>query len=45
MIQPGRIEPVSLAGLRTEGVMFQGAVTDAVAHIVKQASEQAPKYS
>ncbi len=26
------------------GVMFQAAVTDAVAHIVKQTSEQPPKY-
>jgi hypothetical protein len=35
---------VNLAGLQAEGVMFQAAVTDAVGHIVKQASEQPPKY-
>jgi hypothetical protein len=30
--------------LQAEGVMFQAAVTDAVGHIVKQTSEQPPKY-
>ena len=42
--QPGQLVRVNLAGLRAEGVMFQAAVTDAVAHIVKQTSEQPPKY-
>jgi hypothetical protein len=44
MIQPGQVVRVNLAGLQAEGVMFQAAVTDAVAHIVKQTSEQPPKY-
>jgi hypothetical protein len=29
---------------QTENVMFQAVVTDAVGHIVKQTSEQPPKY-
>jgi len=44
MFQPGQVVRVNLAGLQAEGVMFQAAVTDAVAHIVKQTSEQPPKY-
>ncbi len=44
MFQPGQLVRVNLAGLQAEGVMFQAAVTDAVAHIVKQTSEQPPKY-
>src|SRR5260370_281542 len=44
MFQPGQLVRVNLAGLHAEGVMFQAAVTDAVAHIVKQTSEQPPKY-
>src|SRR4029077_7474281 len=44
MLQPGQLVRVNLAGLQAEGVMFQAAVTDAVAHIVKQTSEQPPKY-
>ena len=44
MFQPGQVVRVNLAGLRAEGVMFQAAVTDAVGHIVKQTSEQPPKY-
>jgi hypothetical protein len=35
MFQPGQLVRVNLAGLQAEGVMFQAAVTDAVAHIVK----------
>jgi len=42
--QPGQLVRVNLAGLQAEGVMFQAAVTDAVAHIVKQTSEQPPTY-
>jgi len=42
--QPGQLVHVNLAGLQAEGVMFQAAVTDAVAHIVKQTSEEPPKY-
>ncbi len=44
MFQPGQVVHVNLAGLQAEGVMFQAAVTDAVGHIVKQTSEQPPKY-
>ena len=44
MLQPGQLVRVNLAGLHAEGVMFQAAVTDAVAHIVKQTSEQPSKY-
>src|SRR6266571_4424363 len=44
MLQPGELVRVNLAGLQAEGVMFQAAVTDAVGHIVKQTSEQPPKY-
>jgi hypothetical protein len=44
MLQAGQLVRVNLAGLQAEGVMFQAAVTDAVAHIVKQTSEQPPKY-
>jgi hypothetical protein len=44
VLQPGQLVRVNLAGLQTEGVMFQAAVTDAVGHIVKQTSEQPPKY-
>ena len=44
MFQPGQVVRVNLSGLQTEGVMFQAAVTEAVGHIVKQTSEQPPKY-
>jgi hypothetical protein len=44
MLQPGQLVRVNLAGLQAEGVMFQAAVTDAVANVVKQTSEQPPKY-
>jgi len=42
--QPGQLVSVNLAGLNAGGVSFQAAVTDAVAHIVKQTSDQPPKY-
>ena len=44
MFQSGQLVRVNLAGLQAEGVMFQAAVTDAVGHIMKQTSEQPPKY-
>jgi hypothetical protein len=44
MFQRNQVVRVNLAGLHAEGVMFQAAVTDAVAHIVKQTSEEPPKY-
>ena len=40
----GQLVRVNLAGLQAGSVMFQAAVTDAVGHIVKQTSEQPPKY-
>ena len=44
MFKSGQLVRVNLAGIQVEGVMFQAAVTDAVAHIVKQTSEQPPIY-
>ena len=44
MFEPGQLVYVNLAGLQAGGVMFQAAVTDAVGHIVKQTSEEPPKY-
>ena len=44
MFTSGQLVRVNLAGLQAEGVMFQAAVTDAVGHIMKQTSEQPPKY-
>jgi hypothetical protein len=44
MFKPGQVVRVNLAGLQIEGVMFQAAVTEVVAYIVKQTSEQPPKY-
>ena len=44
MFEPGQLVRVNLAGLSAGGVTFQAAVTDAVAHIVKQISEQPPTY-
>ncbi len=44
ILQPGQLVRVNLAGLDAGGVTFQAAVTDAVGHILKQTSEQPPKY-
>lgn len=44
MFEKGQLVRVNLAGWQAEGVMFQAAVTDAVGHIVKQTSEDPPKY-
>jgi hypothetical protein len=44
MFQAGQLVRVNLAGLQAEGVMFQAALTDVVAHIVKQTSQEPPKY-
>ena len=41
---PGQLVRVNLAGMQVEGVMFQAAVTDAVGNIIKQTSEDPPKY-
>ena len=42
--QPGQLVRVNLAGVDAGGVSFQAAVTDAVAHVIKQTSDQPPKY-
>ena len=42
--QPGQTVRVNLAGMQVEGVLFHAAVTDAVAQIVRQTSEQPPKF-
>ena len=42
--KPGQLVRVNLAGMQVESVTFQAAVTDAVGNIVKQTSEDPPKY-
>ena len=42
--QPGQTVRVNLAGMQVQGVLFHSAVTDAVAQIVRQTSEQPPKF-
>jgi hypothetical protein len=42
--KPGQSVRVNLAGMQVEGVMFQAAVTDAVGNVIKQTSEDPPKY-
>ena len=42
--QPGQTVRVNLAGLQVQGVLFHAAVTDAVAQIIRQTSEQPPKF-
>jgi hypothetical protein len=44
MLKPGQLVRVNLAGLQVQGVLFHAAVTDAVGNIVKQTSENPPKY-
>ncbi len=44
MFQPGQLVRVNLAGIQVQGVLFHAAVTDAVGNIVKQTSEDPPKY-
>ena len=44
MLQPGQKVRVNLAGMQVGTVLFHAAVTDAVATIVKQTSEDPPKY-
>jgi hypothetical protein len=41
---PGQLVRVNLAGMQVQGVMFHAAVTDAVGNIVRQSSENPPKY-
>lgn len=42
--KPGELVRVNLAGMRVGGVLFQAAVTDAVGNVVKQTSDEPPKY-
>ena len=42
--QPGQMVRVNLAGLQVQGVLFHAAVTDAVGHVIRQTSEQPPKF-
>jgi hypothetical protein len=43
-LKPGQLVRVNLAGMQVESVTFHAAVTDAVGNIVKQTSEDPPKY-
>jgi hypothetical protein len=42
--KPGQPVRVNLAGMQVEGVMFHAAVTDALGNVIKQTSEDPPKY-
>lgn len=42
--KPGELVRVNLAGMQVEGVLFHAAVTDAMGNIVRQTSEEPPKY-
>ena len=44
MLQPGQRVRVNLSGLQVGAVTFHAAVTDAVGTVVKQTSEDPPKY-
>lgn len=44
MFQPGQLVRVNLAGMQVQGVLFHAAVTDAVGNIVKQTSEDPPRF-
>jgi len=44
MLQPGQNVRVNLAGIQVGSVTFHAAVTDAVATVVRQTSENPPKY-
>ena len=44
MFQPGQPVSVNLAGLQAGGVLFHAAVTDAHAVILRQTSENPPRY-
>jgi hypothetical protein len=44
MFRPGQVVRLNLAGMQVEGVLFHAAVTDAVGNIVKQTSEEPPKF-
>ncbi len=42
--KPGESVRANLAGMQVEGTLFHAAVTDALGNIVKQTSENPPKY-
>jgi hypothetical protein len=42
--QPGQTVRVNLAGMQVQGVLFHAAVTDAVGQVIRQTSEQPPKF-
>ncbi len=42
--KPGQMVRVNLAGMQVQGVLFHAAVTDAVGNIVKQTSENPPRF-
>lgn len=44
MFQPNQRVRVNLAGMMIEGVSFAAAVTDAVGTIVRQTSDNPPRY-
>ncbi|MGH9510225.1 MAG: hypothetical protein ACRD2M_09825 [Terriglobales bacterium] len=44
MLRPGQQVRVNLAGMQVGSVLFHAAVTDAVGTIVRQISEDPPKY-
>ncbi len=44
MLQPGQSVRVNLAGIQVGSVVFHAAVTDAVGTVVRQTSENPPKY-
>ena len=44
MFKPGQLVRVNLAGMQVQGVLFHAAVTDAVGNVVKQTSEDPPKF-
>lgn len=44
MFEPGQAVRANLAGMQVEGVLFHEAVTDAVGQIVRQTSENPPKF-
>lgn len=44
MLQPGQQVRVNLAGMQVDSVIFHAAVTDAVGTIVRQVSQDPPKY-
>lgn len=44
MFKPGQLVRVNLAGMQVQGVLFHAAVTDAVGNIIKQTSEDPPRF-